>query len=340
MPPASDVQDRCGGGGDMTENKHFKALVRARMAKTGESYSISRGHLLGSLKSLRPQLVAEFKAHDKHTSSLRFVPGGRELLSGGFSGQARIWSTSDWSFAGELVGHTGSVNGFGLSGDGSLVITASSDKTVRLWDLPDRREIATLGKHRKQVLAVDLSADGGLAATGSYDGAVAVWSIPDQSETCRIKVGNRVSSVAFHPLKAWLATASISDDVLVLEPDGGEVVRLATEGPVSSVGWTRDGGFLIGVGANLVRLWSLENWELVRSFEVATTWLAPFALNSDSSLLAIGWEHHIGIWKADDDEPAALIEGLPKGVYNLGFSEDDKLLAMGAADGRVRVWRV
>jgi WD40 repeat protein len=106
------------------------------------------------------------------------------------------------------------------------------------------------------------------------------------------------------------------------------------------VGWTRDGEFLIGVGANLVRLWSREDWEVVRSFEVASTWLAPFALNYDSSLLAIGWEHHVGIWKADDDEPAALIDGLPKGVYNLSFSEDDKLLAMGAADGRVRVWRV
>ncbi len=299
-----------GGGGDMTQNK------------------------------IAPELVAEFKAHDKHTSALAFVPGGLELLSGGFSGQARIWSTGDWSSAGELVGHTGSVNGFGLSGDGSLLITASSDKTVRLWDLPGRTEIATLGKHRKQVLAVDLSADGGLAATGSYDGTVVVWSMPAQSETTRIKIGDRVSSVAFHPVKPWLATARVSDDVLVLEPDGGEVVRLAAGGPVSSVGWTRDGEFLIGVGANVVRLWSREDWEVVRTFEVATTWLAPFAVNSDSSLLAIGWEHHVGIWKADVDEPAAVIEELPKGVYNLSFSEDDKVLAMGAADGRVRVWRV
>lgn len=324
----------------MTQNKHFKALVRARMAKTGESYSIARGHLLGALQPINPELVAEFKAHDKHTSSLTFVPGGRELLSGGFSGQARIWSTIDWSSVGELVGHTGSVNGFGLSGDGTRVVTASSDKTVRLWDLPARMELATLGKHRKQVLAVDLSSDGALAATGSYDGTVAVWSTSDQSETGRIKIGDRVSSVAFHPLKTWLATASISDDVLVLEPDGGEVARLAAGAQVTSVGWTRDGAFLIGVGANLVRLWSPEDWEVVRAFEVATTWLAPFAVKADSSLLAIGWEHHVGIWKADDDLPAAVIEGLPKGVYNLDFSEDGTLLAVGAADGRVRVWRL
>jgi WD40 repeat protein len=324
----------------MTQNKHFKALVRARMAKTGESYSIARGHLLGTLRPIHPELVAEFKAHDKHTSALAFLPGGRELISGGFSGQARIWSTRDWSSVGELVGHTGSVNGFGLSGDGSRIVTASSDKTVRLWDLPGRTEIATLGKHRKQVLAVDLSNDGGFAATGSYDGILAVWSMADQSEINRIKIGERVSSISFHPLKTWLATANVSEELVVLEPDGGEVARLVAGGPVTAVGWTRDGEFLIGAGVNLVRLWSSEDWEMVRTIKVATTWLAPFAVNSDSSLLAIGWEHHVGIWKADDDEPATLIEGLPKGVYNLSFSEDDKLLAMGAADGRVRVWRV
>ena len=292
------------------------------------------------LGPIEPELVADFKAHDKHTSSLTFVPGRRELLSGGFSGQARIWSTSDWSSVGELVGHTGSVNGFGLSADGTRVVTASSDKTVRLWDLPARTEIATLGEHRKQVLAVDLSSDGGLAATGSYDGILAFWSTADQMEVNRIKIGERVSSISFHPFKAWLATASLSEELLVVGSDGGEVARLAAGGSVNAVGWTRDGDFLVGAGVNLVRLWSSGDWEMVRTIKVATTWLAPFAVNGDASLLAVGWEHHVGIWRSDNDELAALIGGLPKGVYNLTFSEDDKFLAMGAADGRVRVWRV
>jgi WD40 repeat protein len=161
----------------MTQNKHFKALIRARMAKTGESYSISRSQLLGTLKSIKPELVAEFKAHDKHVSAIAFVPGQRELISGGFSGQARIWSTTDWTWFGELTGHTGSVKGFGISTDGRTAITASSDKTVRLWDLPERTELATLGNHSKPVVAVDLSADGDLAATGSYDGTVRIWSL-------------------------------------------------------------------------------------------------------------------------------------------------------------------
>jgi len=108
--------------------------------------------------------------------------------------------------------------------------------------------------------------------------------------------------------------------------------------PVSNVAWTGDGEFLIGVGGNVVRLWSRNDWDEVRSIKVDTMWISPFAINHDSSLLAVGWEHHVGIWKCDDDQPAVVIDGLPKGVYNLDFSDDGHLLGLGCADGRVRVW--
>lgn len=336
----------------MTQSKHFKALIRARMAKTGESYSISRSQLLGAHRSIKPELVAEFKAHDKHVAAIAFVPGRLELISGGFSGQARIWSTTDWSRIGELIGHTGSVNGFGISGDGGRVITASSDKTVRFWDLPNRTELATLGNHSKPVVAVDLSVDGNLGATGSYDGSVRFWSLSDKTESNRIKIGDRIGSVAFHPLKSWLAVSGVNAKVAVYEPDGTEVARLSATRPVTAVGWTGDGEFLIGVGGNVARLWSHAGWEEVRSITVDVTsmggraadpapmqWM-PFAINHDSSLLAMGWAHHVALWRFDDDRPAAVIDGLPKGVYNLDFSHDGRLLGLGCADGRIRVWAV
>jgi WD40 repeat protein len=329
-----------GSGGDMTQNKHFKALIRARMAKTGESYSISRSQLLGTLRSIKPELIAEFRAHDKHVAAIAFVPGRPELISGGFSGQARIWSTDTWTKVGELTGHTGSVNGFGISSDGRTVITASSDKTVRLWDLPKRTEVATLGTHSKPVVAVDLSADGNLAATGSYDGTVRIWSLDHNAELSRAKVGERVGSVAFHPLKSWLAVSGATSEVSIYDADGTRVAELKASTPVTAVGWTGDGEFLIGVGGNAVRLWSRDDWDEVRSLDVDSNWVAPFATNHDSSLLAVGWEHHVGIWRFDDDKPAAVIDGLPKGVYSLEFSEDGRMLGLGCADGRVRVWAV
>ncbi|HUP15414.1 MAG TPA: hypothetical protein VM848_05120 [Acidimicrobiia bacterium] len=131
------------------------------------------------------------------------------------------------------------------------------------WPGPDpkRSELATLGTHSKPVVAVDLSADGNLAATGSHDGTVRIWSLDDKSESSRIKIGERVGSVAFHPLKSWLAVSGATSDVGVYDPDGTRVALLNASTPVTAVGWTGDGEFLIGVGGNAVRLWSRDDLE-------------------------------------------------------------------------------
>jgi len=64
------------------------------------------------------------------------------------------------------------------------------------------------------------------------------------------------------------------------------------------------------------------------------------ALSPDGTRIAIGWDHHVGLWSADESQPAVTVEGLPKGVYGLSFSNDGRQLVATAADGRVRVWAV
>jgi WD40 repeat protein len=93
----------------MTQQKHRKALIRARMARTGEAYTAARRHVV-SIERL-PGLTGagSFRAHDRHCQVVVFLPDDRHLLSGGFGGEARIW-TLDGERVGELVGHEASVN--------------------------------------------------------------------------------------------------------------------------------------------------------------------------------------------------------------------------------------
>src|SRR5690606_3588880 len=98
------------GGIPMTEQKHLKALVRARMARTGESYTTARRHVVpreASPPGLTP--MAEFRAHDRHCMTAVFTPDDEWVVSGGFGGQARIWTTGG-RLVGELIGHESSVN--------------------------------------------------------------------------------------------------------------------------------------------------------------------------------------------------------------------------------------
>lgn len=323
----------------MTQQKHLKALIRARQSRTGESYSIARKQILDRLRRIEVIQVTEFKAHDRHANVVRFSTDGQELLSGGFKGQARIWSTEDWSLVGELVGHTESVNGFAVAAE--RVITVSSDRTVRLWDLPSRAEISTLGKAGKQILAVDLDASGVGAWTGGFDGTVTHWTLEGE-KTFETNVGERVAAIAAHPDRDWLAVGVVGPDLVVMDGGGESVARLGSPGEASvSICWASDGGFLVAAGpSGSIFIWATENWEVVRRIDAPGGGVMPLAFDGISGLLAVGWEHHVAVWSPESDEPVATVEDLPKGVYSLDFSPDGRRLAQCGADGKIRVWTV
>jgi WD40 repeat protein len=328
------------GGKFMTEQKHLKALIRARMARTGESYTAARSHIVTA--EARPSLTptVEFKAHDKHCMTAVFTPDGEQIVSGGFGGQARIW-TLDGTPAGELVGHDAAISVVRISRDGAIAVTASSDRTVRVWDLPARRPRAILGQHRKQVLALDLDHSRDRVWSGGHDGKLHAWRLSTRELDTSIDLGGSVTSVAVRASDGTVAAATRGSGIAVLTADGDEIVRLGERTDVvGSLAWAADGSFVLASSHNRARIWAAADWQEVRSFETAAGSMLPVALAPDGSRIALGWDNHVGLWSADESQPGMMVGGLPKGVYGLSFSPDGRLLAAAAADGRVRVWRV
>lgn len=323
----------------MTEQKHLKALIRARMARTGESYTTARSHIVKPEASPGLAAAVEFRAHDKHCMTAVFTPDDRHLVSGGFGGQARIW-TLDGNPAGELVGHEAAISVVRISPDGSTAITASSDKTVRVWDLPARRQRAVLGTHRKQVLALDLDAARDRVWSGGHDGRLNAWRLSTGEVEVQLDLGGSVSSVAVRSTDGAVAAATVGSGIAILGTDGHEVTRLAEGTRAVGSAWAADGSFLIGSSPGSTTVWAADGWEPVRTFESGPGSMLPVALSPDGSRIALGWDHHVGLWSADESEPGVTIDGLPKGVYGLAFSRDGRWLAGAAADGRVRVWSV
>ncbi|HSL12533.1 MAG TPA: WD40 repeat domain-containing protein [Actinomycetota bacterium] len=325
----------------MTQQKHFKALVRARMARTGERYATARRHLATRADLTRLDDAATIEAHAKHAIAVAFSPSGDALLSGGFGGEARIWSPIDATAVGDLVGHTGSVNGFAFVRDGTRVVTVSSDRTVRVWDLAARSELVSFRAHGRGAVAVDVAADGSIV-TGGYDGTVRRWAT-DGTELGRTKLGARAVAVAAHPTEAWVAASSAEASVHLLDDAGRTVRTLDAPEVVSSLRWSADGASLVVGTCGGVRIWATGTWEPVRTIALdADAAVVPVAASPDGTLLAAGWPRHVGVWRADaeDDVPAVTVDGLPKGVYGLAFSPDGSRLAQCGADGVVRIWSI
>lgn len=79
-------------------------------------------------------------AHTDWINCLTIDSQNRGLYSGGKEGKIRVWvdNNNDLNYAGELVGHTSSVNAIStLSMAPQKIISASSDKTFRLWRLEE-----------------------------------------------------------------------------------------------------------------------------------------------------------------------------------------------------------
>jgi hypothetical protein len=74
-------------------------------------------------------------------------------------------------------GHFSAVAAVAVSGDGRLVVSASTDHTLKVWEAASGRELHTLRGHSDAVWGVAVSGNGHLAVSASGDKTLKVWEL-------------------------------------------------------------------------------------------------------------------------------------------------------------------
>jgi WD40 repeat protein len=325
----------------VTSNKHFKQLVRARMALSGGSYATARDQVLaaGSDVSLADPVVVE--VHGRHGQTVAFTPDGTRILSGGQDTRIAILDAVTGNLEGELVGHDKVVNAVAFGADANSVISVSSDRTVRLWDLQARSQVARLEGHRDAVVALDVAPDGSMAITGGYDGRVRIWDLTQRS--CLQEYPSdleRIAAVAYAHQGAVVAAAGQGPIVQIRQVlDGAVVAELDTAAPgVIGLAVAPDGAMLATAGYDgTVTLWDAERWETVRELRAGDRANAV-GFSRNGHLIAAAAKGRVLVWSHEADGPIAETRLPISGVYALAFSPDSRRLAQTGADGKVRIW--
>ena len=325
----------------MTSDKHFKQLVRARMAATGEPYSTARDRIRAAEVdiALADPVVAE--VHGRHGQSVTFTPDGTRIVSGGQDARIAILDAATGTVEAELTGHDKVVNAVAIDPDANSVVSVSSDRTVRLWDLADGTQTAVLEGHRDAVVALDLSPDGATAITGGYDGRVRVWDLVQhsclQEWTSDLK---RIAAVVYSPNGDSFAESGQGAHVHIRDVEDGRVIEhLDTNAPgVVGLAVAPDGSMLATAGYDgTVRLWDCDSWEPVRVLPAGERANAV-SFSRSGQLLAAAANSRVTVWSFTREEPVADVALPISGVYGLAFSPDAKRLAQTGADGKVRIW--
>ncbi len=239
----------------------------------------------------------------------------------------------------KIVAHDDMVFDLCGSRDSSRLLTACRDGSLRVWDPNSGRLLLHIdGTPDEQMMSATFNPDGTLIVSGSEDGHVYVWSA-DNGQQIR-RMGDYTSAVdqVSCGLQGLMASASRSGDAHLWQLDSGAMIRKfdSAQGLIHGLEFCRDGKHLLTWNHNgQVRLRSADGLQVIRSWDVAETFLEDAAISASGSWIAAGGGRgRVWIWNAHDEDLSSAheIPVSPNTVRSVQFSPLENLLAAGQID--------
>ncbi|NGY59233.1 hypothetical protein G7043_09895 [Lentzea sp. NEAU-D13] len=256
-----------------------------------------------------------------------------------------------------LKGHTGAVYLTSFTKDGSVLATASYDRTARLWDVRDRsnpKPLAVITGHKDWLTSAVFSPDDKVLATTGNDKTIKLWDIADRTDPKllhTIETGNGTSYLLeFSPDGKILAAANEDKTARlwnVSDPAHptplGEPLRGATAA-VRTLAFSPDGRTLATSGDDQnIRLWDVATRTMIgKPLTGHTNGVHSVTFSPDGKLLASGSDDNtVRLWDPATQAPIGdALVGHTAAVWSVKFSPDGRLLASGASDATARLWNV
>ncbi|KAG9314137.1 U3 small nucleolar RNA-associated protein [Chiua virens] len=289
-----------------------------------------------SVSNLDAQVLA---GHSEIVLSLDQGLGGRIFASGSKDKSARIWAfsqqsdASGWGCIAVCEGHAGSVGSITMSrvyddadSHPRFVFTGSQDRTIKMWDLselpltftgadPEKCHSLTTHKaHDKDINSLDVAPNDQLLASGSQDRTANVYEVTHT-------VGSRG------------------------KPPRGEIKRIGCcKGHKRGVWNVRFGRtervLATGSSDKTVKLWSLEDFTCVKTFEGHTnSVLRVDFINHGMHLVSAGSDGLVKLWSVKEETCMTTLDNHEDKVWALAISSDEATIVSGAADSVVTFWQ-
>ncbi|MFX1403110.1 MAG: WD40 repeat domain-containing protein [Promethearchaeota archaeon] len=290
---------------------------------------------------MEPKIVID--AHTRHTTRVLFSPDNTVLLSAGQDNLIHAWTVQEWTQQHTFFGHTNSVNAIALTPAMDFLITGSTDNTVKVWNYHSGDVEYTLSGHKKTVATVAVSPSGEFIASGSYDGEVKIWNLNTGAELLTLpQIGRNVGSVDFSPDGNYLVGGGLGNDIYLWAFPSGELIKQihGHETAVNSVRFSPNGEFLGSLGyEQTLIIRNTKNWEQVHSLKLESRGM-DLTFTADSKKVVAAIDYGVRMWNLRTGEIDKQFELPVKGVYAVDVSPTRRWLAVGSADGKVRIWEI
>jgi hypothetical protein len=309
----------------------FPVLINA-VAFTPDSKKLVVGghHEVTVWDATTGKLLRRIFTRSERAHAMLFLPDGKLAVAGGRPGQegdVRIYDinagkTQDFGGAPaadgvrdkavlvkDLIQTDDSILALAVSADGKKLAAGGTDRLVRVWDLASGKLEHAIENHADWILGLAFTPDGKGLATASRDKTAKVWDL-----------ANKESVLTF--------------------PDHQNIVY--------AVAVTPDGKLGMSAGEDgQVRVWQATdaNKQVGKAVRAMSQGKAAFRLAAvgDAKKLVLasaGADNTVKLWDGNSGAALKSLTGFTDWVFAVALSPDGQLVAGGAANGEVRIWKV
>lgn len=280
-------------------------------------------------------------------SSVAFSPKGERLAVASSDGTVSVFDTNTWNSIVSSQHDDDVVASLAFHPEGKWLATGGYDHSVGIFDANDASTFHQMKGHKGAVMSVAFSPDKKTLATAGIDQTIKLWEI-SSTKLMTSLTGHKswVNSLAWHPENAWLASGSSDGTIQVWSTKTNEPIRTlqATNAEVRSIAISPDGAHLVaGLRYGKVKLWTTNDWterfSLAGSGDMCAVAFAPGGKQFASS--EGDWNRGGAIRIRDVASGKQIASFRHTGeVLSIAFSPDGTMIAAGAADKTVRIWKL
>lgn len=259
-------------------------------------------------------------ADDRPVSCCAASRDGSVIVTGGWSGVAKLWSPTTVNHLASCKGHKDRIVGVafhpdtGVQNGGGLLVTAAADSTAKLWKLPPAA-VGAAESPPSSSAGTDAEGDAAMSSGSVYTGPSSGAHAGHGASATR--------SLTEHGLREQLTLS-------------GHTLRLA------SVAW-HPSGAVVGTTSydRTWRLWDVETGTELMLQEGHAREVYPIAFHPDGSLVATGDLGGVGrVWDLRSGKAVFTLKGHAKQLIALDWSPNGHYVASGSDDNSSIIWEL